>query len=277
VFGGYDLFKEAKIRRYIARTPGSRTRRRLVEKLYPYLKHSPGGASAMAQSFFAQGSLPVHHAAYAHATRINATQRIGRFLSEAQRERMGSFDPSAELAGLLPKACATWSPLAVDQYVEAQVLMSGYLLASQGDRVAMAHSVEGRFPFLDHRVIEMAGRLPPRLKLGALREKRVLRAAFADLLPERIAQRVKQPYRSPDSASFIRDGAPLRYVEELLSPAAVTRTGYFEPRAVALLLAKGRAGKIIGFADNMAFVGILSTQLWHAMMIGGASPGSFQV
>ena len=276
MFGGYDLFKEAKVRRFIAAAPGSAGRRRLIEKLYPYLKHSPGAANAMAQSFFTQGSLPVTHAAYAHYPRINSTQRIWRFMTPALRSAVGEWDPCASLAELLPPQSASWKPLGRDQYLEAQVLMSGYLLASQGDRVAMAHSVEGRYPFLDHRVVEFAARLPPRFKLGALREKRVLRAAFAGQLPPAIAQRVKQPYRSPDSASFVVAGQPLRYVEQLLSASAVARAGYFNPQAVELLLAKSRAGKIVGFADNMAFVSMLSTMLLHEMYINGTNWTSFQ-
>jgi asparagine synthase (glutamine-hydrolysing) len=276
MFGGYDLFKEAKVRRFIAAAPNSTARRRLIERLYPYLKNSPGAANAMAQSFFTQGSLPVNHGAYGHYPRINSTQRIWRFMTPGLRGAVGEWDPCRSLADLLPRGSASWSPLGRDQYVEAQVLMTGYLLASQGDRVAMAHSVEGRYPFLDHHVVEFAARLPPRFKLGALREKLVLRTAFANQLPPAIAQRVKQPYRSPDSASFVSAGQPLRYVEELLSPAAVTRAGYFNAQAVELLLAKGRAGKIVGFADNMAFVSILSTMLLHEMYINGVSWTSFQ-
>ena len=276
LFGGYDLFKEAKVRRFIAAAPSSATRRRLIEKLYPYLRNSPGAANAMAQSFFTQGNLPVNHPAYAHYPRINSTQRIWRFLTPALRAQMGAWDPCTVLAGLLPPGSVGWSSLGRDQYVEAQVLMAGYLLASQGDRVSMAHSVEGRYPFLDHRVVEFAGRLPPRFKLGGLREKRVLRAAFADLLPPSIAQRVKQPYRSPDSASFVIAGEPLRYVAQLLSSSSVARAGYFNPQAVELLLAKSRAGKIVGFADNMAFVSIVSTMLLHEMYINGASWSGFQ-
>ena len=276
IFGGYDLFKEAKVRRFIAAAPGSAARRRLIEKLYPYLKHSPAAANAMAQSFFTQGTLPENHAAYAHYPRINSTQRIWRFMSPALREAVGEWDPCTSLVDLLPERSRSWSPLGRDQYVEAQVLMTGYLLASQGDRVAMAHSVEGRYPFLDHRVVEFAARLPPRFKLGALREKRVLRAAFATQLPPAIAQRVKQPYRSPDSASFVSAGQPLRYVEQLLSPGSVAGAGYFNPQAVELLLAKSRAGRIVGFADNMAFVSVLSTMLLHEMYINGVSWSSFQ-
>ena len=276
VFGGYDLFKEAKIRRFIAAAPDSLARRRLVERLYPYLKHSPGAANAMAQSFFTQGTLPLEHAAYAHGTRISTTQRAWRFFSPETRAQVGGWDPLEAMSRLMPAGSGAWSSLGRDQYLEAHVLMSGYLLASQGDRMAMAHSVEGRYPYLDHRVVEFAGRLPPRFKLGALREKRVLRAAFADMLPAAISQRVKQPYRSPDSASFLSGGQPLAYVRELLGAASVSRAGYFNPQAVELLLNKCIAGKIVGFADNMAFVGILSTMLLHEMYINGESPGAFQ-
>ena len=56
-----------------------------------------------------------------------------------------------------------------------------------------------------------------------------------------------------------------------LSAAAVVDTGYFEPRAVEKLAAKCRKGTFIGFRDNMAFVGILSTQLWHRAFVAGAA------
>ena len=90
--------------------------------------------------------------------------------------------------------------------MEAQTLLAGYLLSSQGDRVAMANSIEGRFPYLDHRVIEFANRLPPSFKIRGMTEKYLLRRALADLLPEEIVNRTKQPYRAPDSQSFFFDG-----------------------------------------------------------------------
>src|SRR5690606_25547965 len=126
-----------------------------------------------------------------------------------------------------------------------------------------ASSVEGRVPFLDHRVIEFANQLPARFKLRGLREKAILREAVADLLPPIIGQRVKQPYRAPDSQSFFSDGVPVGVVEEHLSPERIRAAGYFEPAAVARLIEKCRSGKAIGFSDNMAFVGILSTMLVH--------------
>ena len=156
-----------------------------------------------------------------------------------------------------------------DQYVEAHTLMSGYLLCSQGDRMAMANSVEGRFPFLDHRLIEFANRLPPQLKLHGLTEKYLLKKTMTGLLPETVRTRTKQPYRAPDAQSFFNAGQPVEYVAELFGHSKISAAGYFDAAATLKLFEKCRAGRAIGFADNMAFVAILSTMLMHEQFILG--------
>jgi len=272
VFGGYDIFKEAKIRRFWARAPQSRIRPRILERLYPYLKHSPASGRAFTEKFFSEGLEHKDKPFFAHIPRWTTTRRIWQFFSPELREALSGFDPYSAIGGLLPPGIDRWLPLGRDQYIEAHTLMSGYLLCSQGDRVAMANSVEGRFPFLDHRVIEFANQLPPRYKLMGLTEKYLLKQAMKGWLPESIRNRTKQPYRAPDSQSFFRDGAPLDYVAELLSDSRLRTAGYFEPRSVAKLVEKCRAGRAIGFGDNMAFVGILSAMLVDDMFIRAASP-----
>jgi asparagine synthase (glutamine-hydrolysing) len=263
VFGGYDLFKEAQIKRFWARQPNSKWRPHLLTKLYPYLRHSPVGSGAYAQSFFGQGLADVASPFYAHTQRWATTRRLMAFLSPDARAQIGQVTPEQELAKLLPQGMANWAGLSRDQYVEVQTLLFGYLLSSQGDRVAMANSVEGRVPFLDHRVIEFANALPPRYKLRGLREKAILRKAVEDLLPPKILNRVKQPYRAPDNQSFFQDGQASALVQDLLSAERIRSAGYFDSTLVGRLVDKCRAGKAIGFADNMAFVGILSTMLVH--------------
>jgi asparagine synthase (glutamine-hydrolysing) len=162
---------------------------------------------------------------------------------------------------MLPEAFTRWHPLSQAQYLETAHLLPGYILSAQGDRVAMAHAVEGRFPFLDHRVVEFAGRIPPQLKLSVLREKHILKEATRDLLPLVIANRPKQPYRAPDAEAFFGPGAP-DYVEEVLSPRAIADTGIFDPRAVTRLADKCRRLRSVSTRDGMALVGILSAQLW---------------
>ena len=131
----------------------------------------------------------------------------------------------------------------------------------------MANSVEGRFPFLDHRVIEFANRLPPKLKMRGLTEKYLLKKSVKGLLPESVRTRTKQPYRAPDSASFFQSGKPTDYVADLFSSAKIAGAGYFNAKATNKLFEKCRAGRAIGFADNMAFVAILSTMLLHEQFV----------
>jgi asparagine synthase (glutamine-hydrolysing) len=204
---------------------------------------------------------------FGHLPRWHTTRKICRFLDAGVRESMqmpGDFD---DLKVLLPDGVEKWEPLSRTQYIEAQTLLSGYILSSQGDRVAMAHSVEGRYPFLDNAVVDYATTLPARLKIRGLAEKYVLKESVRDLVPARILDRPKQPYRAPEIASFIRDGDPLDYVAELFSPSRLALAGYFDSQAAGKLFEKCRRGLAKGAVDNMAFVGILSTMLLDDLYI----------
>ncbi|MGH8328776.1 MAG: asparagine synthase (glutamine-hydrolyzing), partial [Steroidobacteraceae bacterium] len=217
LFGGYDLFKEGKIRRFWARQPQSRCRPLLLSRLYPYLARSPVANRHFARLFFGQHLEELGNPFYAHLTRWSTTRGIFRLLSPEMQASLAAVKPEDELTRQLPSEFDTWSELSRDQYIEVKTLLEGYLLSSQGDRPSMAHSVEGRVPYLDHRVIEFLNALSPRYKLRALHEKVLLRGALGRILPEAILKRVKQPYRAPDSRSFFQDDRPLPYVEELLS------------------------------------------------------------
>jgi len=267
VFGGYDIFKEGQIRRFWARQPGSKWRPALFARLYPYLRHSPVAHAAYASGFFGQGLTDLSNPGYAHQARWMTTRRLWNFFSPDVRQALASVTVADDLAQTLPDDFGLWRGLERDQYVEAKTLLCGYLLCSQGDRVAMANSIEGRFPYLDHRVIEYANRLPPRYKLRGLKEKAILKEALRPLLPAEVVKRVKQPYRAPDAPSFFSEGRPLSYVEELLSAQRIGDAGYFEAAAVGRLLEKCRAGRAIGFSDNMALVGVISTMLLHDQFV----------
>ena len=161
-----------------------------------------------------------------------------------------------------------WHPLSRAQYTEINIFLSNYLLSSQGDRMAMANSVEGRYPFLDHRVVEFAFKVPPRFRLNGLEEKYLLKQAAKNVIPQELVERSKQPYRAPISRCFWGDH-PLDYVEELLSERAIRQAGYFDPVKVSRLAAKCRkqAGQLLSERENMALVGILSTQLVDHMFV----------
>ncbi len=267
VLGGYDLFKEAKIRRFWARFPDSRMRPMILDRLYPYLKNSPIAARTYAQHFFKQGMELSHKPYFGHTSRWITTRRSWQFFSSEVKTALRDHQSYDTLEKMLPEAIESWKPLNRDQYIEAHTLMSGYLLSSQGDRVAMANSIEGRFPFLDHRVIEFANRLPLRYKIMGLNEKYLLKRAMKGIIPESIRSRSKQPYRAPDSQSFFDDGKPAEYVGYLLGEERIRQAGYFDSQAVGRLMNKCSKGRAIGFADNMAFTGILSTMLLDEMYI----------
>lgn len=274
MFGGYDLFREGKIRRFWARHPDSKRRPMLLSRLYPYLARSPVAKQAMAREFFGQNLAGANVPGFAHDTRWRTTRALQRLFSPSMRAALAGRDVRTELLARLPAEAARWSPLAQDQYLEILTLLPGYILSSQGDRMLMSHSVEGRFPFLDVNVVELASSLPPEYKLRVLDEKHVLKRAAEGLVPESVVRRKKQPYRAPDALSFAGPDAP-EWVFDAMSDRAIEAAGVFDPRAVGQLWRKCRAtgGKEqLSNSDNMAIAGVLSTQLLHGALIAGTAP-----
>ncbi len=261
VLGGYDIFKEGKLRAFWARQPDSAWRPRLLQRLYPYLDLSQRQGQAYLKAFFGTGLDQAERPWFAHIPRMTTTAHAKNFLAGDVRERLQEEAVEA-LAATLPEAIGRWAPFNRYQYVEARTLMAGYLLSSQGDRMLMANSVEGRFPFLDHEVIEFANRLPPQLKMKVLNEKYLLKQAMRDRLPAPIVERFKQPYRAPDIPAFFGERTP-DYVDAMFDEATLRNYGYFDPARARRLLEKARRGRATGYKDNMAFVAMLSTQLWH--------------
>ncbi|HZD09999.1 MAG TPA: asparagine synthase (glutamine-hydrolyzing) [Candidatus Binatia bacterium] len=258
---GYNIFKEAKIRRFWARQPDSQLRPALLKKLYPYVGNMARGSNAYLQKFFGQDLTNVDAEDYSHAIRWRNTARGKRFFSPELQAALPSSGASALTALKLPGSFRDWHPLARAQHLEIDIFLAEYLLSSQGDRMGMAHSVEGRFPFLDHRVVELANQLPAHYKLRGLTEKYILKRAVRDLLPEEIWRRAKRPYRAPIHRSFFPQGRPLDWVAEILSPACLQEGGFFRPLAVAQLAAKIERFGALGETDDMALAGIISTQL----------------
>lgn len=271
-FGGYDIFKEAKLRRFWSRQPESRVRPMLLKRLYPYMKNIQSQPPAYLRAFFGVKPQTIGHPFFSHLPRFELTSKLKAFFSPEVLAATFDHDPLVDAEGNLPMAFANWDDFSRSQYLEARGLMPGYILSSQGDRMTMANSIEGRFPFLDHRVVEFAAKLPPRLKMAGLDEKHILKNATRHLVPDSIRQRSKQPYRAPDVQSFFDTDsgmARFEYVDAMLSPSAIADAGLFDPEAVSKLVEKARTGAAIGTKDNMALVGILSAQLVVEQFVNG--------
>lgn len=256
MLAGYDIFKEMKLRRFWARNPESGLRPLLLRRLYPDIKGLDAAGSAYRMAFFKRGMMNTGSLFYSHELRWSNTARAWRFLKTKPGLAAALEPPSLRW----PEGTERWSTLGQAQFLEIMTFLSPYLLSSQGDRMAMAHSVEGRYPFLDYRVVEFAGRLPPNLKLNVLTEKFLLKRLGSKYLPGEIWQRVKRPYRAPVHRSFF-PGAPIPWVEELLSERRLVQSGLFDPDPVRRLAAKVSGGSSLSEMEDMALVGILSAQL----------------
>jgi asparagine synthase (glutamine-hydrolysing) len=273
LLAGYDIFREARVRSFLARDPASAKRRRAAELLYPWMLRSPGKAPSFASAFFGMDLDPADPA-LSHRPRWNSTEAIRRMLRPEFLEATGASRPDKALIERMPPGHEAWDPISRAQWLEFSTLLPGYILSSQGDRMLMGNSVEGRFPFLDREVMDLANSFPSRHKLLGLDEKHILKREFADLLPEDILHRPKQPYRAPDAASFFKGPRP-DWIEEATSEQAIKDAGIFESSAVASLFAKCTAvqGERMSNTDNMRVLAILSTQLTHLQFIAGDGAG----
>jgi asparagine synthase (glutamine-hydrolysing) len=230
----------------------------------------------MAKQFFGRNIAAHRSPGFAHDTRWHTTGALKRLLSHDIKHAVAGHDVIKEFIENVHADFPRWSHLAQDQHIEIRTLLSGYLLSSQGDRMLMSHSVEGRFPFLDKDVIALADSLPASYKLRVLDEKHVVKCAAADIVPRDILARKKQPYRAPDALSFICKNAP-EYIDEAFSETELKNANVFEPQAVAQLLRKCRARGSDGQfsnTDNMALVGVLSTQLLYRQYIANPPDGT---
>lgn len=268
---GYDLYRETQVRAFWARQPSSRMRPALLRRLYPYLALGRQGTALLEQAF--RGELPASAPAFSHEIRWTASGRVLRFLAPELAGRAADEDPVATVVAGMPQHVREWRPLARAQWLEMTTLLGGYLLTAQGDRMLMGHSVEGRFPFLDHRFMELAARLPDRVKLAGLDEKQVLKRFAAGRVPQAVLERKKFPYRAPVAAALAGPEAP-GWARELLSRDAVRDLGLFDETRVDQLVRKlaARGPAPTSEADAMAITAVATGQLLAAWVRGFAPP-----
>lgn len=259
VFGGYDIFREALVRQFVLRQPGSPHRARLFERLYPQIFRTPREKSSLRQ-FMAHGPANAREPFFSHLVRWNNTARIKRFFSKDLRAKLGGYSATEELARTLPADFERRDTLSKAQYLEDKLFLSNYLLTSQGDRMAMANSVEIRPPYLDFRIIDFMSRVSPMLKILGLDEKHILKRAFKDVLPPSITGRTKHPYRAPIQKAFV-GRLQSEGFRDALSEKKIREAGIFDPDKAGRLFRKLDSGESTSETEGMAISGIISTQL----------------
>lgn len=267
VFGGYNIFREAKVRRFWARQPESARRPLLLGRLYPYIFDNSPRARGYLRSFFGAGLDRAGDPLFSHLIRWENTRRIRAFFSADLLGLIGTYDVYEDLRGSLPADFDAWDYLSKAQYLETAIFLSSYLLSSQGDRVAMAHSVEVRPPYLDHRLVELLARVPSEMKISVLKEKHLLKEVFRDIVPEEIRVRPKHPYRAPIREALLENEPA--YVREVLSGRELRGANLFDAARVGKLAEKLRRAGRAGEVDSMALAGIVSSQLIHRQFVSG--------
>jgi len=265
VFGGYNIFREAKVRRFLAKYPKSKKRAALMGQLYPYIFRNPRLKSSL-QSFFAKGLDKIDDPIFSHFIRWDSTSRIKTFFSQELVDAIGKYDGYQQVRQTLPEAYEQADDFSRAQYLEMTIFLSNYLLSSQGDRVAMAHSVEIRLPFLDFRVIDFMALTPSKWKILGLNEKHILKKSFEGILPKEITYRPKNPYRAPIKRSLLNEKTT-NYAKEVLSAESLKGAGLFDAGKVTRLLQKAQTVSDLSEIDSMALAGVLSSQLIHRMFV----------
>jgi asparagine synthase (glutamine-hydrolysing) len=169
-------------------------------------------------------------------------------------ERPPSYDVMHEIVARAP----TSDPFERLLYLD----LKGYLgegVLTKVDRASMACSLEVRVPFLDRRVVELAARLPSRLKLRRLTSKYILKRALADVLPRETLRRRKKGFGVPMGRWLRGELAPL--VRDVLAPDVIRRAGLFRVAAVERLIAEHMAGR---HDHRKKLYTLLAFQLWSS-------------
>ncbi len=265
---GYDTFKEQKVRMFWRKNPASTLRPQLLRRLFPYLKHYNDHNYEMLRMFYAEHLDYPDEILYSHSVRFANNKGLKRYFSADMKASTDYANSEQGLHKMLPGNIRDFTPLERNQIIEFMTLLQGYLLSSQGDRMAMAHSIESRFPFLDNDVVEYGFTIPGRFKMSGLKEKSILKRAFAEVLPGNIVNRSKQAYMAPDLKCFFNQDEVAQTMA-LLEATKIRDAGLWDERAVGKLIRKYSCSlpEQIGFRDNMAACAIISSQYLYNYFI----------
>lgn len=147
----------------------------------------------------------------------NAYSIFANTISEDEKDKMRSL----------------WHPLHSALNVQQKTMLPNLLCCHLGDRSEMAHSVEGRPPFLCHRLTEYVNGLPPSMKLRLPTEKWILREAVRPYVSDEIYGRTKQPFCAPPNSSV---GPFADLIRLKITAEAVSRLGWMEWSTVETVL-----------------------------------------
>lgn len=259
---GYDSYKELKLLQFWSKSADSSIRPQLIKRLYPHLRHYADTKRYGLMKLYYEDFLNTFNNPLVGLNiRIHNNTVLAAAFNKEFSVKFNRDELIDKVKAMFPEGHERWTLLQRNQFLEMKTLLDGYLLSSQGDRMSLGHGIEGRFPFLDHRLVEKIFSWPDAYKLKGFSQKHILRCAFRGLIPDSIIDRPKLPYQAPDLRAFIRNGKPIPLVDHYLSTDRIKNSGLFDERFVARFLKRftERSAEQVGYRDNMLLVFILST------------------
>lgn len=261
---GYDSYKELKMLDFWSVFPESKLRPLLIKKLYPHLDHYSNEKLYGLMKMYYEGFLGNYtNPLVSLNIRMHNNKIIENYFNKDLNIRSENEEIISEVEKFLPSNYSSWGILRRNQFLEMRTLLSGYLLSSQGDRMSLAHGIEGRYPFLDHRIVDFLFNIDDEYKMKGFTQKYLLRDTYSGHIPASILDRPKRPYMAPDLVSFFKDGEMTENTQFFMNEAIVKDYGVWDFSYISRFINKFKRGipASIGYRDNMLMCFMLSSQM----------------
>jgi len=261
MFAGYETYRAWRLASLYARLPraiGGRALPGLVRRLP--VSHARVSFDYKAKRFVAGAYLPPAAGHLWWKTVLAEDAKAALYANGTAAE----VDPTVRLFEDL-YAESDGDTLERLQYVDARLFLPADILVKV-DRMSMAHSLEARVPFLDRAVMELARRLPARLRLRGLTTKYALRRAMAGRLPAAVVDGRKRGFNVPIPAWLT--GELRDFTHDVLAPTRLRRLGLFDPAAVSRLVAEHMTRQV---DHSRAIWALLVLVVWHDLVRGEVS------
>ena len=232
LFGGYRRYAADQLSHAYRRLlPGSSALENLVYKL-PRLRRMKTAARTL--------GIPSPGRRYANWLLVFWPDALGEIVSGELIQELSQHDPFGHYEDLYRNLGSETAHLNRLLYIDLKSWLPNTYL-EKTDKASMAASLEVRLPFLDHRLVEFAFRIPPGQKIKAWNTKIVLKEALKDVLPRQVLKKRKHGFSVPTDQWF--RGHLAGYLRDNLTSSRARNRGYFDPRAVDTLIKEHASGK----------------------------------
>ena len=237
IFGGYDCYRQDMIRVWGNATENQQQREDYYlthfsdsfarQHLNMLLRlHDPEAQQATINTY---GCYPVWFDTWQVLDEV-----AEKVLSDQTKQSIKNNNQIYELADRMKPNLERRHPLNQSLYIETKTRLPGWILW-KSDRLSMAHSVEARVPFMDHKLVEFAAQLPPELKLNGMDEKYILRKIMMDHLPEHPQSFKKRAFYTPIKEWFFTE-TKVKELQPYISTKKIAEVGIFNADVVAEMI-----------------------------------------